>query len=818
MEPTAGSAAFSPSFRPGFTSGTHRRALTVDLMGLLDSKETDGMGWEVATKGRAPVYVAFDPERLWQIPDGGGAEEVGNNRAFHGVMVVFSDGPLCGDEGLPEVGGDACFGGCVLKFLMLRTDFMRHLSSFSAPLCSSTCEHREEEEEKEEKRERDGFRAVLLFTDVKMEGTDDDRALSVVYVQLAKGWRHAVDRVAVQRRAAQVIDAALSLFPSSLWVIFWVDFTGILDAKDSLLPHEIRDAWSDLAAASASTPSAPRVTVLVEPAAALKLRQDGAKVTGEAAPILAADANLSTVKETLCMSSGRRPFDDSQRGSSASERNCMDPHEPLVSGDVDGNGEKKGGNSSDDGEDELIWKKYKRTKTNAQDANDGSTSNLGHPAHEESDDEEDELLWRKFMCVLKEEAEVSMNNATQGLSCLFLECPGDDLFSSPGDDASIRELFASWSSLGSGHLPRTIVLIAGDDNLLERTLLSWVRVPWSQNALILPVFGVSELVTGQHSQEGVELPPSRSSLPSAAAAASLSMNRDAASASHRFFRILNFAVRYFGIDVHHSACLSVTQPLMQAAWLLDFRVVGDYARVFSWVMQLRAGNSAVQGLLDVERERERLFAELCATNELARKLRESPRRPEILLRVMGSMRVGVVRPVVYDAVALASKSLTWTRVRRSLDTALSLSPEQRSRVYRYMASFFTKNVFCVSVDIVRSCDSDYFLGYHFSAVGYLRYELSSWVRRHVFVELQVDFQPLLEGDPLGAETEPHWSRVFRRLSCTCTPRRHEVLLCTETGEKKCRHLAQLLYWSLRPRPSWNTSFFKKTFADQNHAS
>ncbi|EKF33367.1 hypothetical protein MOQ_002766 [Trypanosoma cruzi marinkellei] len=816
MEPTASSAASSPLLQTGFTPGTHRRALTVDLMGLLDSKETDGMGWGVAKKGCAPVYVAFDPERLWQIPDGGGAEEVENNRAFHGVMVVFSDGPLCGDEGPSEFGGDACFGGCVLQFLMLRTDFMRHLSSFSAPLCSTTCEHREEEEEV--KRERDGIGAVLLFTDVKMKGSDDDRALSVVYVQLAKEWRHAVDRVVVQRRAAQVIDAALSLFPNSLRIIVWVDFTGILDAKDSSLPHEIRDAWSDLAAASASTPSAPRVTVLVDPAAALKLRQDDAKVTREAAPSVAADANLSTVEETLCMSCGGRPFDDSQRGSNVIETNRMNHCEPFVSGDVDGNGEKKGGSSNEDGDDELIWKKFMRTKMNAQDANDRSTSHLGHPAHEESDDEEDELLWRRFMPVLKEEAEVSMDNATQGLSCLFLECPGDNSVSSPGDDASIRELLASWSSLGSGHPPRTIVLIAGDDNLFERTLLSWVRVPRSQNALILPVFGVSELATCQYSHGDVELPPSRSSLPAAAAAASLPMTCDDASASHRYFRILSFALRYFGIDVHHSACLSVTRPLMQAAGSLDFQVVGDYARVFSWIRQSRSGNSAVQGLLDVEGERERLFAELCATNELARTLRESPRRPEILLRVMGSMRVGVVRPVVYDAVALASKFLTGTRVRRSLDTALSLSPEQRSRVYRYMASFFTKNVFCVSVDIVRSCDSDYFSGYHFSTVGYLRYELSSWVRRHVFVELQVDFQPLLEGDPLNAGTEPHWPRVFRRLSCTCTPRRHEVLLRTETGEKKCRHLAQLLYWSLRPCPSGTTPLFKKKFAGQNHAS
>ncbi|RNF10562.1 hypothetical protein TraAM80_01487 [Trypanosoma rangeli] len=797
MEPTTSPATSSPSHQSRSTPGSHRRALTVDLMELLDTNETEDKGW-AAAKGETAAYAAFDPQRLWRAPNGEVDGEAGTHEDFHGVMIVFVDGPPGGDTGLASVDSDASFNGPVLRFLLSRTDFLKHLQSSPVPRCSPAYNHNEEEEEA---RGRDGVGSVLLFTDVKVEGIEDDRTLSVVYVQLTKEWRQAVDRVAVQRRAAQVIDAAQSLSPNASQATFWVDFTGILDTKGSSHPHEVRDAWWDLAVTSASTLSAPRVTVLVDPAVVPGLLQEASKAGREAVHHVTAETNLSGLAEPLWTLCGRHAFENLQTVNNGSEESHVSPAKPLVF-EHDNEDDKKSDDDDGEGdgdEDELIWKKYMHVAMKDMNDRTARAAPFGPPVGEEAGSEENELLWKKCMHVVEVDAEDGLVAASHGCSCLFLECTGDSYASSLGDNASIRELLVSWSSLGLPHSPRTVVVIA-DDNQLENTLLSWVRVPWCQNALILSVFGVSELVTHHDSQQDVVLPP-------LLVAASLTMTSEDAFASGMFFRILTFAVQYFGIDVCRSACLTLTRPFLRAAESLGFQVVGDYTRVCAWALQSRAEVAAAQGLLDVDRERERLFTELCATNALARALRGSPRRPEILIRRMGSMRVGIVRPVVCDAVALAPRCPAGARDERWFDAVLPLSPEQRRRVYRYMAAFFTKDVFRTAVDIVQSCASDYFSGYHFAAIGYLRYEMSSCVRRHVFAELQVDLHPLLAGDQLdaGAAAEPHWSRVFRRLSCTCTPRRHERLLRTETGEKKCRHLMQLLYWFLRPRPSGTTA-------------
>ncbi|KAH9578761.1 hypothetical protein LSM04_004153 [Trypanosoma melophagium] len=160
------------------------------------------------------------------------------------------------------------------------------------------------------------------------------------------------------------------------------------------------------------------------------------------------------------------------------------------------------------------------------------------------------------------------------------------------------------------------------------------------------------------------------------------------------------------------------------------------------------------------------------------------------------MRVGITRPVICDAVALVSTIPMDTRLSGSPNAIrLLLTEVHLSSVYHFMISFFTREVFAIAVDVVRSHNSDYFSGHHFTTVGYFRYELTSWVRRHVLVTLHIDFQPFLAAELMA--TPPHWSRVIRQMSCTCTPRRHEKTFCTETGEKKCRHMAQLLYWFLQ---------------------
>ncbi|KEG14573.1 hypothetical protein DQ04_00401130 [Trypanosoma grayi] len=442
----------------------------------------------------------------------------------------------------------------------------------------------------------------------------------------------------------------------------------------------------------------------------------------------------------------------------------------------------------DDEGDVPIWKRYVETLVGTAHERKHDTSFVSRFPEEDVEDD-DKPIWKKHMSALRERVKSPLRNATKEFSCLFLECPCDSVSSSLGCEASIRELLVLWSALGVHHLPRTIVVVVDSDDKLERVLRSWVQVPWSENALILPVLAVSDPTIRRNSSGSV------------AKSSSLAPEvPDDVPSSCEFLKVLAFAVQYIGIDVQRSACLAVTEPFQRAAELLHFQAVGGYERIFSWAGEQSHANAGTpRGPVDVERERGCAFADLCVNNDLARALRDRPRRPEILLRRVGSMRVGIVRPVVCDAVALASTVMTEARMNPSLNSIVSLSPQQRSWVYRYMMSFFTKAVFCVSVDVVRSCNADYFSSYHFSTVGYLRYELTSWVRRHVLVDLHVDLQPILKESSVRAAgvNIPHWSRVFRRLSCTCTPRRHEKLLRTETGEKKCRHLAQLLYWFLR---------------------
>lgn len=782
MEPTANPAASSfldcPCTR--LALGAHHRALTVNLMELLDCRESDAGNWAAAVGGHAATCVAFDPDRLLQTTcDFAGEEGSAGREVLHSVIVVFDDGPPRLDVKFLEAGKDTVFNGSVMRFLASRTNFVQQFGTCSAALPLSAPGFGENIGVV-----GDGVGAVLLFMDVRMEGPGgDDRTFSVVYVQLVENEHIAVDRAAAQRRAAQVIDTAHALFYNATGVTFWVDFTGVLDSGGSLLLREVREAWWNLAVASAlaSTALAPQVAVFVDdPAAISRLRGDAAVEERE------------ETRENAEEGEEEEETKEEEKGKGEEEVSRSD-----AGNDVNG---VDGSAFISSREHSLIpWQQKDGVK-----GTDRVTSSAPPALENEDGDDDDDLIWKKYAHLAQRPLQTALLEAPPALSCLFLECSSGSSLASPGCDASMRELLVAWSSFGVDHPPRTVIMISDEVNCLENALLSWVQIPWSENALIVPLFGIDELATCQDFCSTMG-----SSLSSSAVATQKPLTSDVSSTCGRFFRILTFAVHYFGIDVHRSACLAVTTPFQQAAALLNCQCVGDQAHVFSWVMQSHARTSATRSLLDVEAERERIFAKLCATNMLARMLRDRPRRPEVLLRVVNYMRVGIVRPVVRDAVALAPMPLIGTRVRYSADLILSLSPQERTQVYRYMISFFTKDVFCVSVDIVRSCGADYFSGHRFLTVGYMKYELSSRVRRHVLVDVHLDLQPLLKDQRMGAgrETEPHWSRVFRHLSCTCTPRRHERLLRTETGEKKCRHLAQLLYWFLRPRLARPLSLF-----------
>ncbi|ORC87405.1 uncharacterized protein TM35_000222040 [Trypanosoma theileri] len=922
--PVTPAATSSPSHRSRSTPGTHCRALTVNLMELLESSSCSGRedesGWaDVGSSSGTAAYAAFDPEQLWQAAApvdnilpvsmataaaaGGGVMMDANHHhndsekdvegstgaSSNCVLIVFGVGPLNPEELLSQPQTSSTFsGGSVMQFLISRTDFMDHLLFSSLSLPSGTCDCKEDPMKNEERDngiektkllvKEDGHKEILLFTDVNIERPDDIRAISVVYVQLTKEECRVTDKEAAQHRASQVIKTIQTLFLGSSQTIFWVDFTGILDPTRTEVQKELRDAWWTLVVTSASgslNSSTLRLIALVNPSAIPQLHKEFEHLEEAVRPrdcshTTIIEKNISSPKPMigspltwyctdenadvrtlidigLSNAKGKNNIIKDEliqsmdtniltcHGTKNNPETCTDGEASVTDKDDDDDDD----DSYDDDECELIWERHLRVMTkggndkvvkvcppppppppsSSSSSSSAATATATATSEEDTnvkvreENDENEFIWQKYVEDLNISVkELPSHEVSNSVSALFIECSSETtLSSSLSTDTSIRDLLVLWSALGIQHSPRLIVVIADGDYYFENTLLSWVKIPCAQNALIFPIFVVSELNI-HSSDDNVR----RESLPSIP---TNHKHKESLMCYDKFVRVLTFAVEYFGIDVHSSACLAMNNnPFQQVADQLGFQAVGDYQYISSWVTQMNGEEatelSMIQKMLDVEAARESAFLELCHTNSLAQLLRDYPRRPELFMQRVNNMRVGITRPVVCDAVALVSTVPTETRLGGASNSILLFfTEEQLSNVYRFMISFFTREVFSIAVDIVRSHNSDYFSGHHFATVGYFRYELTSWVRRHVLVALHMDFQPFLAlaGDQSGGTTTPpHWSRVIRHMSCTCTPRRHEKLLYTETGEKKCRHVAQLLYWFLRKCVKHTTSIMSSS--------
>ncbi|CCW68400.1 unnamed protein product [Phytomonas sp. Hart1] len=118
----------------------------------------------------------------------------------------------------------------------------------------------------------------------------------------------------------------------------------------------------------------------------------------------------------------------------------------------------------------------------------------------------------------------------------------------------------------------------------------------------------------------------------------------------------------------------------------------------------------------------------------------------------------------------------------------------RNFFFGFLSTFFTPSVFRTAVDVVSSSSSDYIKGYSCSTLGYLQFEVSSWMRQYIYVSLVLDLRPIVAHQALTNRDMSPWGCVLQALQCSCTPRQHEKILLSENGRKKCRHHAELLYY------------------------
>ncbi|CCW60331.1 unnamed protein product [Phytomonas sp. EM1] len=230
---------------------------------------------------------------------------------------------------------------------------------------------------------------------------------------------------------------------------------------------------------------------------------------------------------------------------------------------------------------------------------------------------------------------------------------------------------------------------------------------------------------------------------------------------------------------------------------------------------LGAGTAAQQRRCDennVDEQREVIFSYLCSWNGLAQTLATNARRPELVLRVVKmlhspissfvlSVRIcyALVRPVSTQGLCFACAISRDMRLFASQSPLVVLPTRAvelfRNLFFKYLSAFFTPSIFRTAVDVVRSSSPDYIKGYSCSTLGYLQFEVTSWLRQYVYVSLVVDLRPIVAHQALNNNSGMSlWGCVLRALQCSCTPREHEKILFSENGVKKCRHHAELLYY------------------------
>lgn len=808
------SNTFSPS-RLVCSSAGVQRALAVNIVELMGNQESIKAEWERAAKRNSCRRDARDS-----------------------IVVVFGKEPM---ETLATTGSktDAC--GVVMQFLASSTTFMSSLrgTGLGARPClrngvrvEPKIEGQGDTREKDTVR-ADGIVAAWLLLDVVVLGAEFKHAMPVLYVQLAWDDLPKVDCVSAYRSALQVTRVALLFMPEPFQTRIHVDFTGVLSPEHNVPGLEsVRMVWSGLVGSLLLTAAvAPKEAVVppFHPAGDYdrRVQSTGENVVDQLKP----GHNHCGVGETFCKEECVR-----QQGWACSDgdRNAVvsDWLSTLLKGNEETTAAFGRAVQRKNGTRSVPTVSLHPASLGAAATSD-THDNLGRGVGVNGfgGDCDDKPVVKREACFLpsntaKEEihevqplqlktesdeeviAEWVPNGTinrssvgdpfpqvpviTDGAACLFLETPSNSHLFPISDDIALRQLCVSWTALSTERRDRQrlIVVVADGDHRFSEVLRSWVRTAWNENAFILPIFAVGD--TSFCRRVDKEL---------ASISACVNSLTDTSRDIHHFVRILAFAVQYFRIDVKSSGCLSRTAAFSEAANHVGVHAAGDYNCVKEWVDKF---NETVDSLtpsdranFDVERERDRLFDELCGTSMLARDLRSQACRPEMLMKHVGTMRVGIARPTICDDVSLSSTYPPRFNPDARPKLFGSLSPAQRLRIYEFMSAFFTKNVFNASVDAVRSAAEGYFSDCHFKILGYGRFALACSVRRHLYVMVHMNLQPLLNEDVKIGAGDPHWSSVFQHLSCTCKPRAHERILKTETGQKRCRHLAQSVYWLLQ---------------------
>lgn len=430
------------------------------------------------------------------------------------------------------------------------------------------------------------------------------------------------------------------------------------------------------------------------------------------------------------------------------------------------------------------------------------------------------------------------------------DTPSDPLRALLVQWSAVRQarLRPSSSTTAAGNLPperRLILLLVPAASQVESALLPWTLRPFAENTLLLPLFAVGPLASKQapvpqkQADTAAALPSSSSSVVSSpstrrrqrkAPGSRHGVDKGTASAEQSTTSkddcvsplqcALAKAFSLFHINPAH--CFGVartTDGVSAMAPLLPSDRVFDSpeqcsAALLTWDTVLSSVPvQPFQG--PVAAQRDYLFDRLCTWNGLAQTLRRSPRRPEVVLRHVpcSANEQSSTTSVLYGLARLSSSqdgvfapaASREVRLRSTLPPTLPISPSEQHRLFAFLSSFFSPPTFHTAVNLVHTVNKEeYFAGYTCRTDSFLQYDVSSWVRRFVRVSVRVSLAPFLllhghkEASMSSSATSASgllpYQAVLPQFTCSCTPLPFEPVAQTETGEKKCRHMAELLYY------------------------
>lgn len=193
--------------------------------------------------------------------------------------------------------------------------------------------------------------------------------------------------------------------------------------------------------------------------------------------------------------------------------------------------------------------------------------------------------------------------------------------------------------------------------------------------------------------------------------------------------------------------------------------------------------------------RSHLFASLCKWCGLAKRMQQETRRPEVAVAVVRArarlhLRWGLVRPP-YQQSSVFGQCGVREALRVPQGPLACLSRPRRQALYKCLECIFTRAVVCTATDMLRAYGDGCFTKVScLAASGYLCFSLEAALRCRARVSIVADLHTSVSG------------QVLRSAQCSCNPRPFERVPFTETGEKRCRHMAVLLLYLLEHCIVW----------------